>query len=488
MNSEPRTRRLSRRNLLRAAPAGVAGALAWSAAGCSGSGGEVHAGGEGIWKQCSGTTINFISENTAPTSAIAANLQPFKELTGIDVRISQLVLTSVEQKVALDLGSRSGEYAVIYADPYMIMPALHNGFADLREFLNDHSLPSVPKGLNDFIHTQLLAAGRFEDKLLALPYDCPTIIWCYRKDLFDKYHDSMQQDLGFDPTPSINITWEQYYRIAKWFNGNVDEVPYGTGHQAKQFTSLKDDFADVLWAYGGDFFENGDKVGLYGSTDPGPSIVDQPKAVEAAAFYKKLVGIAHPGSLSWDWNDLAEAFGAGEIAMCPEWHEDAAAWWVPGALEGKVGFSPLPTGPARSANHYGGTGLAINRYASKEQQKAAWLFLVWATSPATQRAGLFSSVGGGTPTRQSVYAMPSVRQATHPPTKAPNMLTYNAIKEAWKPQNIGLRPKVPQWNQCDVVICSELSSMLTAGKSPQATMQDMKKGIDRATRGGSSAV
>lgn len=486
MELDPKAR-MARRTFLRTASVGAAGALAWGAAGCTGNGG-VPTGHEGMWKQASGTTINFISENTAPTSAIAANLEPFKELTGIDVRIAQLVLTSVEQKVALDLGARSGEYAVIYADPYIIMPALHNGFADLREFIADDTLPSVPKGLDDFIPTQLLAAGRFQDKLLALPYDCPTLIWCYRKDLFDKYHDRMQEDLGFDPTPSINITWEQYYRIAVWFNNNADDVPYGTGHQAKQFTSLKDDFADVLWAYGADFFSNGDHIARYGSTDPGPSIVDRPEAVEAAAFYKKLVGVAHPGSLSWDWNDLAEAFGSGEIAMCPEWHEDAAGWWVPGGLEGKVGFSPLPTGPVRSANDYGGTGLAINRYASKKEQIAAWLFLVWATMPATQRAGLFSSVGGGTPTRESVYAMPSVQKATHPPTKAPNALTFDAVKQAWKPENIGLRPKIPQWNQCDVVICSELSSMLTAGKSPQATMRDMKKGIDQATRGADSAV
>lgn len=49
------------------------------------------------------------------------------------------------------------------------------------------------------------------------------------------------------PHPSIKTTWEQYLRIAKWFNANQDDVPYGTGHQAKQFTALNDDFADVLW-------------------------------------------------------------------------------------------------------------------------------------------------------------------------------------------------------------------------------------------------
>lgn len=482
--------KLSRRDFLKLTGAGVAGTALFGAAGCgsSANSGVAEAASSGKWKQFSGMTINFISENTAPTSAIAANLKPFKDLTGIDVSISQLELTAVQQKVALDFGARTGQYPVVYADPYNIMAPLHNGLVDLRKFMNDDSLPSVPKGLDDFISTQLDAAGRFNDALLTLPYDCPTIIWCYRSDLFKKYHDRMKRDLGFDPTPSEKVTWEQYYKIAKWFNDNTTEVAYGTGHQAKQFTSLTDDFANVLWAYGGDFFENGYKVGRFGATNPGPCTLDKPKAIQAATFYKKLIDIAHPGSTSWDWNDLAEAFGAGEIAMCPCWHEDAAAWWVPGGLIGKVWFSLLPTGPARSANHYGGTGVGVNKWASEEEQKAAWLFVVWSTSPQLQLLDLKSSVGGGTPTRKSVYQLPQVKKNETPPTNMPNILTAPVALKAWEPQNIGLRPKTPSWNQCDAIIYTNLSQMLAGGKSPEEAMRDAKQGVDLTTKGVPSAV
>ena len=145
----------------------------------------------------------------------------------------------------------------------------------------------------------------------------------------------MESDLGFDPMPSKKVTWEQYYKMSRWFNDNAKEVAYGTGHQAKQFTALTDDFSNVLWAYGGDFFENGARVGRLGAVDPGPSTLDKPEAIQAATFYKKLMDIAHPGSTSWDWNDLGEAFGAGEFAMAPCWHEFAGAWWIPGGLESK---------------------------------------------------------------------------------------------------------------------------------------------------------
>ena len=187
---------MTRRGFLRITGAGLAGAsLPWLA-GCGGGSGSSGASAGGReWKRFSGMTINFISENTAPTSAIAANLTPFKKLTGISVTIQQLELTSLAQRVALDFGSHSGEYQVIYADPYQVMAPLHDGFTDLKEFMEDSSLPSVPKGTGDFIPTQLDAAGHFGDRLLALPYDAPTMIWCYRKDLFEKYHNRMKEDL-----------------------------------------------------------------------------------------------------------------------------------------------------------------------------------------------------------------------------------------------------------------------------------------------------
>jgi multiple sugar transport system substrate-binding protein len=433
-----------------------------------------------IWKQFSGTNLNFISENTSPSSALAADIQKFVDLTGIHVNITQMELGALVQKVALDFGSGGSTYQIIYADPYQVLAPYYKGLQDLHKFIDDKSLPQVPGGIEDFVKTQLEADGRFEDPkaLYTLPYDCPTLIWIYRKDLFDKYGSKMQTGLGFDPTPSNKITWEQYYQIADWFNKNAkSDVPYGTGHQAKQYDSLMADFTDVLWAYGGEFFQDDLKTGLLGTSKPGPSKLDQPEAIEAAKFYKKLLSIAHPGSLSWDWSGLAEAFKAGQVAMMPEWHEFAADF-ERSTLGGKVGYSLLPTGPKRSAHNYGGTGVGINVAAPEKEQKAAWLFLVWATSPENQLADLKSKVGGGTPTRQSVYDMPEVKKAEEGPSDMPNMLAAKVALEAWKPENIGLRPKIPTWNECDTAIFTGLSKMLGGGQGPEATMQAMKKDLD----------
>jgi multiple sugar transport system substrate-binding protein len=481
---------LTRRQVLARAGAGAATlALPGALSACGGGGGGASAapGSPEEWKQFAGTTINFISENTAPTSAIAANLEPFTKLTGIKVKISQLELSALVQKVALDFASGIGAYDVVYADPYQILAPYHKALAELNRFDEDESLPKI-HDLDDFIPTQLDAAGRFVDRdtIYALPYDAPTLIWIYRKDIFEKHRGRMQDDLGFDPMPNADSTWEQYYEISRWIRKNAsDEVPYGSGHQAKQHDSLMNDFSNVLWAYGGDYFDKGAEVGRFGSDDPGDPLLDRPEAVEAADMYRKLVSVAHPGSKGWDWDGVGEAFAAGEIAMAAEWHEFAASFEASPKLKGKVGYAPLPKGPKRRADMYGGTGIGINGVSPERKQKAAWLFVNWATSQKTQLANLKSKVGGGTPTRESIYKLPEVEKARKPPSKMPNVLTTDAVFEAWRPENIGLRPKIAAWNECDTVIFTELSKMIAGSQSPEKCMGNASSGfaeaIDRAS-------
>jgi multiple sugar transport system substrate-binding protein len=442
----------------------------------SGSGGDP-------WKQFSGTTINFISENTAPSAAIAANLVPFKELTGITVNIQQMELDKVVEKCKLDFSSGTAQNHVIYADPYQILAPLSDGLADLSPLIASSNYPPVEKGVEDFIPTQLQAAGKYVDdsKIFALPYDAPTMILHYRKDLFEKYGSKMKADLGFDPDPAnLTLTWEQYIRVGEWFNKNgKSDVKYGFGTQSKQHDSLQCDFSNVLWAYGGDYFEKGQEVGLLGVEDPGKVTINSAEGVAAATLYKKLVSVAHPSSTTWDWTGLGDAFAAGEIAMCANWHEFAAG--EEQKYPGEIGYAMLPKGPVRRANIYGGTGIGINGNAKDAELGAAWLFVNWATSPDTQLASLGSKVGGGTPTRTSVYELPEVKaEITKSPSKFPNIRTAPAVLAAWQEENIGLRPKVTQWVQLDTIIFTELSKMLTQNGDPAATITSISDQMTKA--------
>ena len=150
----PRSSRssFSRRDFLRTG-ALSAGALAAPSllAGCGDDGTEAVPPlepGDDKWRRFAGTTINFISENTAPTAAIAANLAPFTQLTGINVQIVNLELSALVQRVALDLASGDAAYQVIYADPYQVLAPYSAGLVDLREFLEDDSAPDPTADLD----------------------------------------------------------------------------------------------------------------------------------------------------------------------------------------------------------------------------------------------------------------------------------------------------------------------------------------------------
>jgi multiple sugar transport system substrate-binding protein len=438
------------------------------------------------WKRFSGAKLNFISENTPPSSAAAANMDAFKALTGIDVKITQTQLGNVVEKVALDFGAGTSSYELIYADPYQIMAPYYKGLADLATFVTDPTYPAVPGpgGIKDFIPSQLVGCSYFLDRqhMYTFPYDCPTMIWIYRKDLIAKYKSAFMKAHGFDWTPGPNLTWEQYYTMADWMNKNVHEVKYGTGHQAKQYDSLMCDFSNVLYAYGGNYFSGEpDPVGSVGVAKPGKCQLTSSAGLKAAAFYQKLLHIAHPSSTSWDWSGVAETFAAGEIAMMPEWHEFASSLESTSTskVAGKVGYAALPRGPKRSCNLWGGTGIGINGNASKDAQGAAYLFVLWVTSPETEVLVAGSKVGGETPVRTSVYNRPDIKAAeTKFSPKYPNLVSMQGCLTAWKPENIGFRPKVSTWLKCDTIIFTELSKMLAGQQSSTSAMQSAAKQFD----------
>lgn len=439
------------------------------------------------WRAYEGTTINFISENTTPSTAIAANISLFEDVTGIKVVIEQADLNAVIEKVGLDVNARTAKYQVAYLDPQQIMAKNKDSFIDLNLFNTDPTLPHVPGGLEDFYEMQLLCCGYMGDqeKLLALPYDNATIVLAYRTDIFgnEEYKKAFMDAKGYDWTPSENMTWDQYYEVATWISekaasGEIVGVKYGCGQQAKQHDSLMCEFSTVLAANGGDYFVAKD-LGSIGAINPGVAALNTPEAYKSAEFYKKLNLVAHPSSTSWDWSGLAEGYAAGEFAMMCEWHEFSADLENPSKSQvaGKTAWTITPKGDFRHADIYGGTGIGISAYASEAEQKAAWLFVLWATSPQVQYLCLTSPSGGSTPTRYSVYELEDVKLGINDPMseeakKMPNLLSCGAVQLAWKTENAYLRPKFPMWPQADTIIYTELSKMLAGNITPQEAMDN----------------
>ena len=241
-----------------------AGALTMSAtlAGCSGDGGDGSDGGgsdggtTGLADVEPADTINWISQKYGTSLAIQELIPEFEEETGITVETTFLPYTNYTEKIGNDLGSQSGQFDCFHSDPYAVSSTYWPEMVDLQALDEDPDVTDIPNGWKDFQFVHRVAAGTFgpDQKRVGLPVDCPTLMLAYRKDIFEKYKDQAESDLGFAFEPGIDRSWDEYKQMGEWMNENVDEVTAGIGHQAAQHDAGQNDFHLYYWSQGGTSF------------------------------------------------------------------------------------------------------------------------------------------------------------------------------------------------------------------------------------------
>lgn len=444
------------------------------------------------WKQFNGITLNFISENNVYANVLSREAEQFTEITGIKIKIHALDFDTMTEKINLDFISKTGKYQAVYVDPYQTLTRFSSRLVDLNRFNNDPALPHLPGGTADFFENQLDVDSYFleRDKLYAIPFDSPTIILFYRKDILEKYNDSFMKEKGYRLEPgSRDFTWERYCEAVEWLNENVpdSEAKYGAGHQAKQHNSLFCDFSNVLAAYGGDYFTDKD-IGSIGAKNPGATAIASPEGIQALETYKRIIKVADPRSISWDWLSLAEAFKAGELVFMPNWNEYSSMVenLIKSKVGGKVGYSLLPYGPCKSANIFGGSGIGINGDAPLREQKAAWLFILWVTSPHTELFVFKHPEGGDIPLRKSVYEVQEIKEAMLEGAEAskrfPTLHPMKVVLKAWENSHTYQRPKTEKWPQIEKVITEELYKMITKDISAKDTAESITMRVEAVIR------
>ena len=178
------------------------------------------------------------------------------------------------------------------------------------------------------------------------------------------------------------------------------------------------DFSNVLWAYGGDYFNDGKDVGRMGSNDPGDPVLDSDEAIAGGRLLQPARRRSRiPAASAGTGTGLGAAF-----ARRPDGDVRRTGTSSPPATRrassrARSATRALPRGPEAARVHVRRHRHRHQRAPpSEREQKAAWLFVNWATSKKTQLANLKSKVGGGTPTRDSVYKLPEVEKAKKPPS------------------------------------------------------------------------
>jgi multiple sugar transport system substrate-binding protein len=363
---------------------------------------------------------------------------------------------TLEEKINMEFLSKTAQYELIYVDPYKTLNRFYDGLEDLNKYQYDPALPHIVGGTSSFPKEQLEVCSYFgnEDKLYTIPFDSTTMIFFYRQDIFQKYKEQMKRDLGFEPDPGNgDFTWEQFSKVSKWINVNVDdkEVKYGSIIMSARHNSIYTAFSSVLSAYGGDYFSNEKIVSL--GTATGPEIQsNSPEFKTALQVFKDITALNPDNNHGYTWEEAANAFTSGEVAMMINWDENISA--VENSIvAGKTEYSILPKGSKQSSNIYGGSGIGINSYADSKKKLAAWMFIVWATSPEVQMKSFTEKDGGTLPTRTALREM-IVKEYSR------NVPQVTALFLSQKKEYAYYRPKMKKGYEFENIMINNLYSMI----------------------------
>lgn len=451
------------------------------------------------WKQYAGSKLVFMSENTPPSFAIRDKIKEFHDLTGITVEVMTDDLPVVQQKLGIDLRGGKADYVVNYVQDKPIGAPFADFFVDFTPMFGDQTLPQDPEGYADaaWFENFLTACGRYynAEKVVALPYDSAIALTFFRQDLFEQNSKDFEAENGYRLEFNKDSTWKNVLDIATFFKKAKEagkDVPYGYAqHQGTFAWTTQLDVQRVMFAHGRWIdFPIDDKIG---SKTPGKTNWGDAQSILMLQKFKDLADVSHPDNLANGTLELNSVYQAGNLAMQVQFHEFAASIEDPTksrAAGGKTAYVPCPKGepswitnggPAVNGCNCGIGGIGINKNASQDLQRAAYIFAIWSTSKNLQYDVLKGL--GGTPTRRSVLEIPEVKAARHRPTTMPNALTFDAVYDfGVKDPNFVLGPKIPEANEYHTLIASETQKMLSNEQSAEQTAKSLQNQLNDLNR------
>ena len=241
--------------------------------------------------------------------------------------------------------------------------------------------------VSEFLKDQVTS---YDGNIYSIPYGVYERALFYRKDWFEDKNIAVPKTWDDLYNAAVELTDPTQNRYGYSFRGGAGTVGF------MQMTLLS--FADpAKLDIGVPFIANDCK-----------SIYDQPEAIDALNFYKKLYEDgSHPDSIAWGYPEMVEAFYSGVTAMLIQ-DPEVVATCEEYMEEGTWDVAPLPVGPSGQALFpagFAGWGIAAN----SKNKDAAWDFLYWLYN---DNAGVatFAAETGYLPCSTKISEMPVIKE------------------------------------------------------------------------------
>ncbi|MFI1744124.1 ABC transporter substrate-binding protein [Thalassobellus sediminis] len=300
----------------------------------------------------------------------------------IEAEMIPLVLHDLYEQTLANHGLKNGDWDIAHINTDWIFDAVNaEAVENLSPLINQNPPQDFPEGW----HKSLLHLQEINNQVYGLPFHDGPECLIYRKDLFENKTEqtTFKNQYGYDLQPPK--TWNQFTDIAAFFNRPEQNLygcvfaNYPDGH------NMVFDFCLQLWTRGGSLLDDNNQINI-----------NQPEAIEALDFYRKLVNnqkTTHPKSKEFGSVEAGMAFATGEAAMAINWFGFASMCEVidDSKVKGNVDIAELP----HSENH---KSASLNVYwlytigSGSKNKKIAYDFLRFATTAKSDK--LLTNEGG----------------------------------------------------------------------------------------------
>ena len=364
------------------------------------------------WRQSEGQEIRILMIDHPFSAYLAEHLEAFGQKTGIRAQLDIFPETEFRQQrfQELDQGKT--------VDGFMIMPGVSKlpywqlgWLMPLDDFIEDQDLTAADWDMEDFFDAPMQGAS-IEEQQIGIPINVETSLLAYRKDLFETFK------------MTVPTTMEELEVAARFFHGQEIEGKRLIGLSMRgKGAEATSQWADFLYSFGGTW-----------TNGKGKSKISSPESLAAFRFYAGLLRNCGPqDAATISWPESTSLFMEGSAVMIYDSNMFRALYENPknSRVAGKVGYAMLPAGPAGQMPHVSSWSLAISGKSSEERQKAAWLFIQWATNKEHALGSLLKGIptGRASAWQSEEYTTPD----PFPEWSAASLASFQKGQPLWNP-------------------------------------------------------
>jgi len=289
----------------------------------------------------------------------------------------------------------------------------------------------------------------YEDVNYGVPFAGETVFLFYRKDLFDKYD------------VEVPTTFDEVMETAEFFHGKEDGLS-GVSFRCRSGWEFTYEWSIFIFPFGG----------LMVDPATGKPGLNNSGTVDSLEYMIELSQYAPVGIESYSFPEAWDAFMQGKAAMMIEASAAAPEVENPDSsvVAGKVGYAPMPAGPAGAYSGVWGWGFSMT--VGSENKDAAWAFITYMTGKATHQEYIEN---GGIVSRASMLSDPK-QQAQYS--------YYQAILETLKQaadlqkQGLGVVLMIPEWSEISEIMGTEGSRAFAGEITAQEAADSMQAQVE----------